>query len=123
AGGLDARARLWRAGAGGEVGTLGGHVGGVAALAFVRSGKALVTADGSGVLRLWDLEDDKRPCLRTVNEHGGKEVTALAYSPASKRLASAGLDGRVVWRPADDWERKREMKLPFAVHALAFAPD
>jgi WD40 repeat protein len=85
--------RLWDAGSGKEVRTLGGHAGPVLGLAFSPDGRHLASAGGSrggpgkggGEVKIWELA--------TGREVGGfrddqAEFLSVAYSPDGRRLAA-----------------------------------
>ena len=76
-------------------------------LAFSRDGKLLAAGDdaplddkdGASSVRLWDPADGR--LVRELKGHTGG-ITAIAFSPADKRLASASHDGTIrLWDPAD----------------------
>jgi WD40 repeat protein len=78
-----------------ERGTLIGHTGRVASLAFTADGKTLASASGDGTVKIWDLNADmERDYLK-----GHKSVVVdLAYSPDGRHVASASWDNTArVW--------------------------
>src|SRR5262249_1891831 len=67
---------------------------------FDREGKRLVSADGSGTVKVRDA--DGRP-VKTLEGHV-KGVNHLAFSPDGKRLATASLDGTCRIWDTDNWQ-------------------
>jgi hypothetical protein len=74
------------------------HAAAVLAVAWNPDGKRLASADGQGVVKVWDVNSaEELPELRTRDG-----VFALAWNPDGKRLATASKDGQVmVWDTAD----------------------
>jgi WD40 repeat protein len=66
-----------------------GHAVRVLAVAWSPDGTQLASADGQGVIKIWDAADGKE-VLQFRDQAGG--VSALAWSPDGKRLATAGSD-------------------------------
>lgn len=98
-----------------------------ACLAFSPDGKTLAVGRGSGrdaagVVEMWQLD---MGTLRATYRGHAAGVTALAFSPDSKLLASGSLDKTMVlWDTATGQERTRSLMIPaFVVWSVAFAPD
>jgi eukaryotic-like serine/threonine-protein kinase len=70
-----------------------GHFGQINGLAFSPDGRRLVSASHDGTLRVWDTETGVE--LLTLDEHGGRPVTAVAFQGGY--LVSCGPDGVRVW--------------------------
>ena len=92
------------------------------------NGKLLAVAPhDKTTVQLWDVATGKQ---QTLKGHGFS-VTALAFSPDGKTLASAtgswlpdGAPGEIkLWDVAAGTERASLVRLPTMVLALAFAPD
>jgi WD40 repeat protein/serine/threonine protein kinase len=95
---------------------------GVHPLVFSAGGKALASVDPEGVVKRWDLAQDKP---RTLFSGPGGKVLALALAPRGQTLATADEHGEVrLWhmtgRPASTVLRPRDER---KVNRLAFSAD
>jgi WD40 repeat protein len=106
--------------------TLPGHSGEVSFLSFLNSdGKdELVTADATGVVRLWDLESiGQREEITTLRGHQ-RAVTMIDFDPTAPLIASSSVDKSI-----DIWDiQNRKLVQTFRnqanpVSAIAFSPD
>jgi WD40 repeat protein len=85
AGSTDGVARLFRLDDGSPIATIGGHEGGVSAVAFDRDGRRFATAATSGKVRLF-RGDDPRP-IGTAE--APRQVNLLLFSPDGRWLGVA----------------------------------
>jgi WD40 repeat protein len=100
-------------------GTLGPKL--ARALAFCPEQSIMATGDMLGNVELWNTATNL-----TNSDIQGKhteEVTTVVFDPDGKRLASAGLDGRVFLWTFGTAGGQREWQLPGPVTSLIFAPD
>ncbi len=129
-GGLDNAAIIWEA-AGGKSAARLPHPTPVRSVAATGRGvKAQMVATGGddGVIRMWDVSNPDRLSTRDLDkyfpESHGAAVTALAFSPDGRFLASAAGRDVWVWSVA---EKKKLYQLPGdhrdAVTSLRFTPQ
>jgi len=117
----DDTVRLWKVPAGTVLAVLE-HPANVSAVAF-QPGSAQLASAADSVIRLWDVA--ARSARAVLTGHSGT-ITALAYSPDGRVLASAGadLDDDTVrlWDAGADRELIT-LRPSDRVNALAFSPD
>lgn len=130
-GGLDASALVWDVTGTKQYHRLP-HPAGTAVRAVATTGKGskthlVATGGDDGKVRLWDVTNpDKLPAqpLATFEETHGAAITAAAFSPDGRFLATAAGRDVYVWDVA---ERKRKYALPAdhkdAVTAVRFTPQ
>jgi WD40 repeat protein len=113
--------QVWETASGERDIPMGGHAGGVKAVAFSPNGKTLATAGNDGTVRLCSPYTGKER-LKLVGGKGA--VEAIAFSPDSELIAATGQDEKVwLWR-VESGERLFEVKGPRGWGlSLAFSPD
>jgi WD40 repeat protein len=102
------------------LGKIAGDQGRIAALVFTAGGDRLLTAGGSGGLRLWDVKNGTE--IRAYLGHDG-EVLAAAASADGQKLASAGADSTVRLWDAENKTARKQFERPAANKSVALTPD
>ena len=103
-----------------DVVALGGHVGGVYAVAFRPAGRRQATGGGDPEIRLWELPSGKP--LRVLDGHT-ELVYGLNVLADGSRLASASRDQTVrLWQP-ESGESLLTIPFPVQVYGGTFSPD
>src|SRR6476619_7285359 len=125
--GNQASRPAWPVAAAEQVATLGGHAGGVAALAFTPDRCLLAVAARNGPARLWNLAGPNARERGNLGP-GDSRVTALAFSPSSRLVAcgSGSMDGLTWLYDVTEKEPQSAGLLKGsrgAVGAVAFSPD
>src|SRR5713101_243461 len=103
---------------------LRGHEGLVNAVAVSPDGKALASAGSDGTVRIWDLTDEKEPCVLENSDR----VFAVAFSPDGKTLVSGADGGSVKLWDTSTGQVRTSLKLPgdrpwSKAFSVAFTPD
>ncbi len=92
--GRDQLIRLWSIGSHHPLATEYRVKGGSAkGLAFSLDGSRLASGDDTGIVQIWNLDDDEKPVILEEHSH---QVWALAFSPDGNTLASADRSGQLV---------------------------
>ena len=113
---------LFDADTGEKTSELPGHDARVLAVAFSPDGSRLVSGDGHGVVRLWDVGREVG-LVGTVGAPG-IPVEALVFSPNGKTLAVSGGDGVVrLWDVDSGRQLDTFIGHGGAVRSLSFSPD
>ncbi|MBT3295204.1 MAG: protein kinase [Verrucomicrobia bacterium] len=86
--------RIWDAVSGDDVGHFDKHTDHVTTLAFSRDGQYVITGSRDMTARLWSLPG----CEEKLTLKGaGSAVSAVAFSPDGRRVATAGKQGIRIW--------------------------
>ncbi|MGL4552623.1 MAG: WD40 repeat domain-containing protein, partial [Gemmataceae bacterium] len=117
-GALDGSLSVWGGATGARRWRVAAHTGNVNAAAYSADGATLATAGADGTLRLWAADGTPG----RVVAMGGSRPRSVAFSRT--HLAAGFDDGTVrLYDPAGGREVRRWAAAPYAVGALAFAPD
>ncbi|HKQ75538.1 MAG TPA: AAA-like domain-containing protein [Blastocatellia bacterium] len=120
-GGPSREVKIWDAGDGRELKTLGGYSSQISSVAFSPDGAKLATGSNDGGVRLWDAVTWRE--LAAINGHRDR-TSSVAFSPDGKTLASGGWDGMVKLWDASTWLEIRSFKAHARwIWSIAFAPD
>lgn len=97
-------------------------LGAVSGLAFSPAGRTLVSSDGTGALRLWDVAH-RRPLGPPLTRQVGG-IAQIAFNSDGQTVASADADSTVrLWSMARRRERTTLVGHTDAVATVAFSPD
>jgi len=113
---------VWDATSGAELMTLIGHEGPIVnSVVFSPDGKRIASScQEDGTARIWDAATGTE--LLTLRGHGDV-VTAVAFSPDSKRLVTAGREGTArVW-DSSTGDELLTLRAESGVMCVAFSPD
>jgi WD40 repeat protein/formylglycine-generating enzyme required for sulfatase activity len=90
-------------------------------ITFFSDSKILVSADSSGFIKFWNVEEKKE--VTSIRGHSSK-ITSITISPSGKILASAGIDGTVkLWDVVNKEEITTLKGHRKWVNSVAFSPD
>jgi eukaryotic-like serine/threonine-protein kinase len=95
-GGADGVIHLWSLSAGGQLGTLTGHDGGITSLAFSPDGSRLVSGSQDATARVWDVSHQE---LLVTLRHYERGVTSVVFSDDGSQIIT-GDDGGIarIWQ-------------------------
>lgn len=118
---------LWSLEDGKELGTLGGHLSTVPALAFSPNGKRLVSGGRSGRLLLWDVGSRKelrKAFLQPALSYQALSIQQLAFSPDGKTIFLRGKENQIHLWDVEGWRERDETNgQGLAIWAVAFSRD
>ena len=105
--------------------TLDCHRGGAQRFAFSSDETVIATGDGyqnlAGTVRTWDVASGKLRWAQAGHLHG---ISALAFNPNGKMIASAGSDGTIIlWNSVTGKQLANLAAHKDSVKALCFSPD
>src|SRR5262249_30408238 len=126
-GGWDDAVRLWEVATGKEMRTLGAHQAMVAAVAFSRGGKTLVSRGGlDGVVRFWapdsGRERNRIEGLSKVNPWRFNRTAALAFAPDGK-IVAIGNQKVIHFYDLTTGKETGELEAHRSCLSLAYSPD
>ncbi len=119
----DRLVKLWDAGTGQELKTLGEHEATIAAVAFGPGGETLASLSGDKILKLWEVETG---AVRFSVDVPAERISrhSLAFSRDGKWLATPGADDTAqLWSAATGEIIRTFSGLKAYAKALAFSPD
>ncbi|QDV43599.1 Serine/threonine-protein kinase PknB [Stieleria neptunia] len=88
--------KIWDTASGEIRHNLVGHEGGIQCVRFHPRNDSIVTADGVGTIRLWDLADESMKTWKIP----GVEIRDVRFSPSGTQIAICG-SGELPWTPTD----------------------
>ncbi|MFH0901974.1 MAG: protein kinase [Pseudomonadota bacterium] len=92
----------------------------VYAVNFSPDGSLFVTGSNDRSINVWNAASGER--IKTLHGHDDS-VWGLAFSPDSKTLVSAGLDGKILYWDRDQGTSRTMATLSDGVWRIAFSPD
>jgi WD40 repeat protein/serine/threonine protein kinase len=118
-GSIDKTARLWETPTGKPIGAPLPHDAAVAAVAFSRDGKLLLT--GSQSARLWDVAT-RQPIGNPFHHHG--QIRSVAFSSDGRRVLTGSFDQTAqVWDTGTQQPIGERLQHQGLVRDVAFSPD
>jgi WD40 repeat protein/serine/threonine protein kinase len=120
AGCWDGKVRLWDPMTGKLLRTFTGQPRGFDGVAFSRDGQLLAAANWDGTIMVCDLAANQQRVLKGHKER----VSAVAFRPDGRQLASAGLDKIVIlWNPQTSQKQMVLSGHTDDIHRVAYSPD
>jgi WD40 repeat protein/predicted Ser/Thr protein kinase len=117
----DPTAKVWDAGGGMEVLTLGGHKGAVTSVDFSADGRWVVSGSFDGTARVWDIRTGQ--VISSVGGHGAR-IRSVAFLPDGKQFVTGSFDGTAsVWDVASREERHKLEGHTAEVFSVAVSRD
>lgn|GEM_PF-1249718 len=101
---------------------LAGHAQPARCAAFSPDGRFLASAGWDNTVKIWQLEGDEHPAIKTI-EHHSDWISAALFSPDGKTFLSASYDCCAVFWNTDDWGMARQYDARASIYAGAFSPD
>jgi WD40 repeat protein len=90
------------------------------ALAFSPDGKTLASGDGTGTLRLCDVQTGQSVSLKGHT----KDIYGVAFAPSGQQVATASLDGTVrLWDVGTHKSRVLDGKVPLGYRCVTWSAD
>src|SRR5262249_47656331 len=126
--GYDATARIWEVSSGRELHRLKappleGYRGWVSHVAFSPNGTAVASANGDGIVRVWETATGKE---RLALKGHTDAVGSVVFTPDGKRLISSSSDNTIrVWdmRTGKELQRIEGREQKRGLYRIALSPD
>ncbi|MBS0266090.1 MAG: hypothetical protein JSS02_29430, partial [Planctomycetes bacterium] len=120
AGGSDGTVHVWETASGRELKVFRGHRASIASVAFSADGTRVVSWGQDGAIKIWDVIADR--LTADVTHPGG--VTAGAWSPDEKILATGHFDGSVTISGLHASDERRTLQGHVrSINGIAWRPD
>jgi WD40 repeat protein/tetratricopeptide (TPR) repeat protein/serine/threonine protein kinase len=117
--GPDSAVEVWEAFTGKKLHSLWGHEGGIRSITWSPAGRWLASSSRDGTIRIWDLRTEKARATLTAGGQVGFNDGFIAWSPDSRRFASANGGKIKIW----DTTRWKEALILPGSGPLIWSPD